>query len=45
MKKQVLPVYVGVEQWKIPTYPIPEAEEMPMFAETANHQGTTGNPP
>ena len=44
MKKQVLPVYVGVEQWKIPTYPIPEAEEMPMFAETANHQGTTGNP-
>ena len=44
MKKQVLPVYAAVEQWKIPTYPIPEAEEMPMFAETANHQGTTGNP-
>ena len=44
MKKQLLNVEVAVEQWKIPTYPIPEAEEMPMFAETANHQGTTGNP-
>lgn len=43
MKKQ-LSVEVAVEQWSIPTYPIPEAEEMPMFAETANHQGTTGNP-
>ncbi len=37
-------VDVAVEQWDIPTYPIPEAEEMPMFAETSNHQGTTGNP-
>ena len=39
-----MPVYAAIEQWKIPTYPIPEAEEMPMFAETANHQCTTGNP-
>ncbi|MGM9626140.1 MAG: DUF5107 domain-containing protein, partial [Eubacteriales bacterium] len=38
------PVDAAVEQWSIPTYPIPEAEEMPMFAETSNHQGTTGNP-
>ena len=38
------PVDVAVEEWVIPTYPIPEEEEMPMFAETSNHQGTTGNP-
>lgn len=44
MENELMPVEVAVEQWKIPTYPIPEAEEMPMFAETANHQGTTGNP-
>ena len=37
-------VEVAVEEWLIPTYPIPEEEEMPMFAETSNHQGTTGNP-
>ena len=44
MKSKFLSVDVAVEQWMIPTYPIPEAEEMPMFAETSNHQGTTGNP-
>ncbi len=44
MKKVFSPVEVAVEEWVIPTYPIPEAEEMPMFAETSNHQGTTGNP-
>lgn len=44
MKSKFLPVEVAVESWNIPTYPIPEAEEMPMFAETSNHQGTTGNP-
>ena len=32
------------EKWTIPTYPVPAAEGMPMFAETRNHQGTTGNP-
>lgn len=37
-------VQVAVEEWIIPSYPIPAAEEMPMFAETSNHQGTTGNP-
>ncbi len=37
-------VKVAEEKWVIPTYPIPAAEEMPMFAETSNHQGTTGNP-
>lgn len=51
MKKQISSgaqtpgtVDVAVETWVIPTYPIPAAEEMPMFAETSNHQGTTGNP-
>ena len=33
-----------IEQMTIPTYLPPEAEEMPMYAETRNHQGTTGNP-
>ena len=32
------------ERVKIVTYPFLEPEEMPMFSETANHQGTTGNP-
>lgn len=41
MSKSVIAV---VEKWTIPTYPIPEADEMPMFAELRNHQGTTGNP-
>ena len=37
-------VTVAIEEWSIPTYPIPSEEEMPMFAETSNHQGTTGDP-
>lgn len=37
-------VIAEVEKWTIPTYPLPDLEEMPMFAETRNHQGTTGNP-
>ena len=44
MKELNRAVQVAVEEWVIPTYPIPPAEEMPMFAETSNHQGTTGNP-
>ena len=44
MKNNFLPVDAVVEKWKIPTYPFLKAEEMPMFAETSNHQGTTGNP-
>ena len=44
MKNHVMSVDVAVENWKIPTYPIPEAEEMPMFSELCVHQGTTGNP-
>lgn len=44
MKNHFSPVDVAVEKWNIPTYRSPEAEEMPMFAETSNHQGTTGNP-
>jgi len=35
---------VRVEQVYIPTYPQVEPEAMPIFSETANHQGTTGNP-
>ncbi len=38
------PVTAVVEIWTIPTYPIPKADEMPMFAELRGHQGTTGNP-
>ena len=45
------PVDFCREQCTIPTYPTPlrkdnpiPEEEMPMFAETSNHQGTTGNP-
>lgn len=37
-------VKLTVEQVKVPTYPFVEPEEMPMFSETSNHQGTTGNP-
>lgn len=44
MKSYFSPVEVAIEQWNIPTYRSPKAEEMPMFAETSNHQGTTGNP-
>ncbi len=44
MKEQLKRVDVNVEEWTIPSYPIPVSEEMPMFAETCTHQGTTGNP-
>ena len=44
MKQGVKSVDVRVERVDIPTYAFLEPEEMPMFAETANHQGTTGNP-
>ncbi len=37
-------VTAAVEKWTIPTYPLQEAEVMPMFAETRHHQNTTGNP-
>ncbi len=35
---------VSVEQMVIPTYPVMEAESLPMFTENRNHQGTTGRP-
>ena len=44
MKTNFLGVEAAVEKWNIPTYPFTEPDEMPMFAETSNHQGTTGNP-
>lgn len=44
MEKKFLKAEIAVEKWNIPSYPIPEAEEMPMFAESCVHQGTTGNP-
>lgn len=44
MKTDFLPVKIAVEEWIIPTYPEPEAEEMPMFCETREHQQTSGNP-
>ncbi|MBQ8408806.1 MAG: DUF5107 domain-containing protein [Clostridia bacterium] len=37
-------VKMAVEEWVIPTYDFVEPEEMPMFSETSNHQGTTGDP-
>ena len=37
-------VILKVEKVSIPTYNFLAPEEMPMFSETANHQGTTGNP-
>ncbi len=39
-----LKVKLAVEDWTIPTYDFVEPEEMPMFSETSNHQGTTGDP-
>ena len=44
MEKKLLKAEIAVEKWNIPSYPIPAAEEMPMFAESCVHQGTTGNP-
>lgn len=38
------PTVVSVEQMVIPTYPVQEAETLPMFTENRNHQGTTGRP-
>ena len=38
------PVKVRVETLAIPTYPESDYETLPMFAETRNHQGTSGNP-
>lgn len=38
------PVTIRVETMSIPTYPIMEAEDMPMFNENRMHQGTKGNP-
>ncbi|MGI6172471.1 MAG: DUF5107 domain-containing protein [Christensenellales bacterium] len=37
-------VEAAVETWTIPTYVVPPSEEMPMFAEHRQHQGTSGNP-
>lgn len=42
--KEERAVTAVVEEWLIPTYPSPAPEEMPMFAETRIHQGTSGNP-
>ena len=44
MKNDLNKVSLKVEKVNIPTYDFLSPEEMPMFAETANHQGTTGNP-
>ena len=38
------PVVIQVETMSIPTYPIMEAQDMPMFNENRMHQGTKGNP-
>ena len=35
---------IRIETVNIPTYPFVEPEVMPLFSETANHQGTSGNP-
>jgi hypothetical protein len=37
-------VSVRVGTLTIPTYPESDYETLPMFAETRNHQGTSGNP-
>ena len=41
---QTKPVTVRVGKLSIPTYPESDYETLPMFAETRNHQGTSGNP-
>lgn len=38
------PVTIQIETMSIPTYPIMEAQDMPMFNENRMHQGTKGNP-
>ena len=42
MKKQF--ASVKITTLVLPTYPEPEAEELPMFAENRVHQRTSGNP-
>lgn len=37
-------VMISTEKIKIPTYPEPKAEELPMFAENRVHQRSTGRP-
>jgi len=44
MNESIKKVELRIEEVGIVTYPFVEPEEMPMFSETANHQGTTGNP-
>ncbi|MGI5899696.1 MAG: DUF5107 domain-containing protein [Christensenellales bacterium] len=44
MSKTNAPVTALVETMIIPTYPPPLPEEVPIYAEFRNHQGTTGNP-
>lgn len=44
MKEDKFAVKMSVEEWVIPTYDFVTPEEMPMFSETSNHQGTTGDP-
>lgn len=44
MKEDKFFVKAEVEEWVIPTYDFVTPEEMPMFSETSNHQGTTGDP-
>ena len=38
------PTVFRVEKLSIPTYPEADYETLPIFAETRNHQGTSGNP-
>ena len=44
MSEKLYSVKAAVEEWVIPTYDFVSPEEMPMFSETSNHQGTTGDP-
>ena len=44
MNKNGKKTEIRIETVNIPTYPFVEPEAMPLFSETANHQGTTGNP-
>ena len=44
MSEKLYSVKAAVEEWVIPTYDFMSPEEMPMFSETSNHQGTTGDP-
>ena len=44
MDKLTKKTEVRIETVNILTYPFVEPEVMPLFSETANHQGTSGNP-